>query len=151
VLTLHAAGLLRLFDGDDRPVPGGAVAVAGDRIAAAGPYDELAAAHPDARVRRWPGTLGPARVHDGPLPEAPTPRERVHALLARGVCAVPSAAVPDLADRRACERAGVLLAGSRPPRPPVVRPSGVAHLAVFDDDGRCLATVLNGRLVYRRA
>ncbi|MBB1260460.1 aminotransferase class IV [Streptomyces alkaliterrae] len=40
---------------------GGAVLVDGDRIAAVGAAEELAAAHPEARVRRWPGRLGPGR------------------------------------------------------------------------------------------
>ncbi|MQY13418.1 hypothetical protein SRB5_35660 [Streptomyces sp. RB5] len=39
--------------------PGQAVLVEGRLIAALGPYEELAAAHPEARVRRWPGQLAP--------------------------------------------------------------------------------------------
>lgn len=35
------------------------MAVRGDRIVALGPYDEVAAAHPSARVRQWPGVLTP--------------------------------------------------------------------------------------------
>ncbi|MCQ0024281.1 hypothetical protein M4914_15825, partial [Streptomyces somaliensis DSM 40738] len=59
---------------------GDAVLVEGASIAALGPYGELAAAHPDARVRRWPGVLTPGLVNAyGPelLEEAyhPDPRE----------------------------------------------------------------------------
>jgi hypothetical protein len=62
VLTLHAADLL--VTGDRRPsVPGGAVLVDGPRLAAAGPFETLAAAHPAARVRRWPGVLTPGLLH----------------------------------------------------------------------------------------
>lgn len=35
------------------------MAVAGDRIVALGPYDEVVAAHPAARVRAWPGVITP--------------------------------------------------------------------------------------------
>ncbi|MFJ1973001.1 imidazolonepropionase-like domain-containing protein [Streptomyces sp. NPDC087903] len=79
MLTIHAADLL--VTGDRRPaVPGGAVLVDGRRLAALGPYDELAAAHPAARVRRWPGLLTPGLVNPyGPelLEHAyhPDPRE----------------------------------------------------------------------------
>ncbi|MFG3286094.1 hypothetical protein [Streptomyces sp. NPDC048111] len=61
MLTIHAAELL--LPGDRAPVPGGAVLVHGDRIAAIGPYEEVAAAHPAARVRRWGGTLTPGLVN----------------------------------------------------------------------------------------
>ncbi len=57
-LTIHRADLL-LPGAGRAPVPGGAVLVAGDSIEAVGPYEELAAAHPAARVRRWPGVLTP--------------------------------------------------------------------------------------------
>jgi hypothetical protein len=79
VLTLHAADLL--ITGDRRPaVPGGAVLVDGREIAAVGRYEELAAAHPTARVRRWPGVLTPGlvNVHGPELLERayhPDPRE----------------------------------------------------------------------------
>ncbi|MFG2500101.1 hypothetical protein ACGFSB_18060 [Streptomyces sp. NPDC048441] len=68
--TLHVA------DG----TPEAAVLVDGAVIAAVGPYDELAAAHPAARVRRWPGILTPGLFNPyGPeLLEAtyhPDPRE----------------------------------------------------------------------------
>ncbi|MGK5730882.1 imidazolonepropionase-like domain-containing protein [Streptomyces sp. URMC 124] len=59
MLTLHAADLLLTAAPGAAAVPGGAVAVDGDRIAALGPYEDVAAAHPGARVRRWPGVLTP--------------------------------------------------------------------------------------------
>ncbi|GHE62532.1 hypothetical protein QWL27_12485 [Streptomyces thermocarboxydus] len=70
MLTLHAA----------EASPEAAVLVDGARIAAVGPYEELAAAHPDARVRRWPGILTPGLLNPyGPelLEQAyhPDPRE----------------------------------------------------------------------------
>ncbi|MFE9856692.1 hypothetical protein [Streptomyces sp. NPDC005780] len=58
MLTIHAAVLL-LPGGGRAPVPGGAVAVQDAVVAGFGPYGELAAAHPAARVRRWPGVLTP--------------------------------------------------------------------------------------------
>ncbi|GAB2780023.1 hypothetical protein GCM10027073_10870 [Streptomyces chlorus] len=77
--TLHAADLL--ITGDGRPsVPQGAALVDGRTVAAVGPYGELAAAHPTARVRRWPGLLAPGLLNPyGPelLEHAyhPDPRE----------------------------------------------------------------------------
>lgn len=70
MLTLHAA------DGS----PETAVLVDGARIAAVGPYEELAAAHQDARLRRWPGILLPGLLNPyGPelleLTYHPDPRE----------------------------------------------------------------------------
>ncbi|THA28127.1 hypothetical protein E6R18_29140 [Streptomyces sp. A1277] len=61
MLTIHAAALL-LPGGGRAPVPGGAVAVRDAAVAAFGPYAELAAAHPAARVRHWPGVLTPGLV-----------------------------------------------------------------------------------------
>ncbi|MFJ7626572.1 imidazolonepropionase-like domain-containing protein [Streptomyces sp. NPDC097595] len=61
MLTIHAAALL-LPGGGRAPVSGGAVAVRDAVVAAFGPYGELAAAHPGARVRRWPGVLTPGLV-----------------------------------------------------------------------------------------
>ncbi|MFI6861821.1 hypothetical protein ACIBKZ_18300 [Streptomyces sp. NPDC050421] len=58
MLTIHAAALL-LPGGGRAPVPDGAVAVQDAVIAAFGPYGDVAAAHPAARVRRWPGVLTP--------------------------------------------------------------------------------------------
>ena len=136
MLTIHAG-----TDGE-------AVLVEGDRIAAVAPPAELAAleaAYPRARVRRWPGALGPGLVHEGPLPQGPSPRERVHALLSRGVTAVVGdAGEPEV--RAALTRGGL----ARVPAAAVLRTGGRADLAVFDTEGACIATVLAGRLVYRR-
>jgi hypothetical protein len=147
MLTIHAADELRVA-WDAEPVKEGAVAVEGARIAAVGPFAVLRERFPGARVRRWPGTLGPAFVHEGPLPDAPTPRERVHAVLKLGAVAVLEqyAATPDL--RAAAERNDVMvLPGARPT---ALTGTGRADLAVFDDAGACVATVCAGRLVHRR-
>ncbi|RZU72473.1 hypothetical protein EV384_0840 [Micromonospora kangleipakensis] len=146
--TLHTAPLLRRTV-DEEPTADAAVLVDGDRIAAIGPTDELVRAYPGVRVRRWPGTLGPALLHDGPLPPAPTPRERVHALFRLGVGAVLAAQLTDPGLRAAAARNGVAVLDS--PRPPALVPAGRADLAVFAADGACLATVVAGRLVHRRA
>jgi hypothetical protein len=149
VLTIHTAPLLRLTPDDPDPLAEGAVAVTGERVAAIGPLAELQAAYPQARIRRWPGVLGPALTHQGPLPDAPTPRERVHALLRLGVSAVPAGRVTDPELLTALRRNGVVVSAGPPP--PALRPSGRADLAVFTADGGCVATVLAGRLVHRRA
>ncbi|MFC8505000.1 hypothetical protein ACFU3J_00625 [Streptomyces sp. NPDC057411] len=70
MLTLHAADAS----------PELAVLVDGAFVAAVGPYEELAEAHQDARLRRWPGILTPGLLNPyGPeLLEAtyhPDPRE----------------------------------------------------------------------------
>ncbi|MGW4568447.1 imidazolonepropionase-like domain-containing protein [Streptomyces sp. NPDC004561] len=57
MLTIHAAPLVLPVGA--APVVDGAVVVDGDRIAAVGPYEEVAAGAPGARVRRWPGVLTP--------------------------------------------------------------------------------------------
>ncbi|MFI7326273.1 imidazolonepropionase-like domain-containing protein [Streptomyces rubiginosohelvolus] len=62
MLTIHAAPLVLPVGA--AAVVDGAVAVDGDRIAALGPYEEVAAAHPAARVRRWPGLLTPGLRQD---------------------------------------------------------------------------------------
>ncbi|WP_229405696.1 MULTISPECIES: imidazolonepropionase-like domain-containing protein [Micromonospora] len=146
--TNHAATLLRRTL-DDRPVADTAVLVTGDRIEAVAPAGELTAAYPGVRVRRWAGMLGPALVHDGPLPPAPTPRERVHALFGLGAAAVLADRVTDPGLRAAAARNGVALLASA--RPPELVTGGRADLAVFADDGSCVATVVAGRLVHRRA
>lgn len=64
MLTLHTAELLVPGPGS-APLPGGAVLVDGDRIARVGPYQEVAAAHPHARARRWPGVITPGLVVRG--------------------------------------------------------------------------------------
>ncbi|MEU1884247.1 hypothetical protein [Micromonospora sp. WMMD987] len=147
--TLHTAPLLRRTVDDGGPLPGWAVLVDGDRIEALGSVEELTQAYPMVRVRRWPGTLGPALVHDGPLPPAPSPRERVHALLRVGVGAVLAGHVTDPAVRAAVARTDVAVLDAA--RPPVLAAGDRADLAVFADDGRCLATIVAGRLVHRRA
>lgn len=58
MLTLHAAELLVPGPGS-APLPGGGVLVEGDRIARVGAYEDLVAAYPHARTRRWPGLLTP--------------------------------------------------------------------------------------------
>ncbi|MFE9662074.1 hypothetical protein [Streptomyces sp. NPDC005955] len=154
MLTLHTGREL-VLDWDGGPsVPHGAVAVRGDRIAAIGALDVLRERFPTARVRSWPGVLGPGRVHDGALPGAPSPRERVHAVLTTGGVAVVAGHLTDPALRSAAERAGVLV---RPDgRPLALAESARADLAAFDGDplggapGECLVTVCAGRIVHRR-
>ncbi|MEU8650849.1 hypothetical protein [Streptomyces sp. NPDC048737] len=149
MLTIHAADEVRhVWDDDPAPIEGGAVAVQGTRVAGVGPLAELERRFPGARVRRWPGVLGPARLHEGPLPDAPSPRERVHAVLKLGAVAVLAehAGSPEL--RAAAERGGVVVLPLA--RPAAITETGRADLAVFDADGACLATVCAGRLVHRR-
>ncbi|MGW6879195.1 imidazolonepropionase-like domain-containing protein [Streptomyces goshikiensis] len=64
MLTLHTAELL-VPGARSAALPGGAVLVEGDLIARLGPYEELAAACPHARVRRWPGVLTPGLLVRG--------------------------------------------------------------------------------------
>jgi len=148
VRTLHAADEVRLTWTGSEPVKDGAVAVERDRIAAVGTLAELRERFPDARVRRWPGVLGPARVHEGPLPDAPSPRERIHAVLKSGAVAVLEeyADTPEL--RAAAERNDVVVL----PRvqSTAIDETGRADLAVFTEAGECIATVCSGRLVHRR-
>jgi hypothetical protein len=136
VLTIHTAD------------EGGAVAVEGARVAGVGPLAELEQRFPDARLRRWPGVLGPALVHEGPLPDAPSPRERIHAVLKLGAVAVLEqyANTPEL--RAAAARNNVTVLPST--HTPVLRETARADLAVFDEAGVCIATVCAGRLVHRR-
>ncbi|WP_433265489.1 imidazolonepropionase-like domain-containing protein [Micromonospora vinacea] len=148
MLTLHTAALLRR-DRDGEPVPGHAVLVSGDRIEAVGPLTELTSEYAGARVRRWPGTLGPGLLHIRPLPPAPTPRERVHALLRTGVTAVLAEHLADPALRAAAERSDLLVLPTAVAA--TLRPDGRADLAVHDVDGTCLVTVVAGRIVHRRA
>ncbi|MFF8505392.1 hypothetical protein ACF07L_32755 [Streptomyces anulatus] len=65
MLTIHAAPLVLPVGA--AAVAGGAVAVDGERIAALGPYEEVVAAYPAARVRRWPGLLTPGLRQDRAL------------------------------------------------------------------------------------
>ncbi|ADI09213.1 hypothetical protein SBI_06093 [Streptomyces bingchenggensis BCW-1] len=147
MLTLHAAPLVRLTPDDAAPLRDAAVAIDGDRIAAVGPLDELLQEYPRARVRHWPGTLGPGLVHDAPVPDAPSPRERIHALLQLGATAVVAARVTDPELLAAARRGGVAVLDR--PRPSALVKTGRADLAAFDADGACVATVLAGRLVHR--
>jgi hypothetical protein len=134
-----------------RGTDGAAVAVDRDRIVAvAGPetdVDALRAEYPGARVREWPGEVRAGEVWDGPLPDAPSPRERVHALLLRGVTAVAGGSLDeDPALAPAAARVGLPVG-----LPARLAPGARADFAVFAADGGCLATVLGGRLVHRRA
>jgi hypothetical protein len=148
VLTIHTAGVLRRAWDDSDPVKDGAVAVEGVLVAATGSLAELQERFPGARVRRWPGVLGPALVHEGPLPDAPTPRERVHAVLKRGAVAVLEEFVDAPELRVAAERNGLVVLSRD--RLAAIVDGGRADLAVFDEDGACVATVCAGRLVHRR-
>ncbi|WP_431035877.1 imidazolonepropionase-like domain-containing protein [Streptomyces sp. P6-2-1] len=147
MLTLHTAPLLDAGDGTPATA-GGAVAVSGDRITALGPLAALRATYPGARVREWPGRLAPARVHTGPLPPAPSPRETVHALFAAGATALLVEGPLGPALREAAVRGGLRLVASAAPTP--LAPQARADLCVTTDDGECVATVCAGRLVHRR-
>ncbi|MFJ4832908.1 imidazolonepropionase-like domain-containing protein [Streptomyces sp. NPDC088747] len=147
MLTIHAADEVRR-GWDSAPMADAGVAVEGDRVAGVGPLDELRERFPGARVRRWPGVLGPAVVHEGPLPEAPSPRERVHAVLKSGATAVLAVYADTAGLRTAASRNDVaVLAGTRRT---AITDTERADLAVFDADGTCVATVCAGRLVHRR-
>ncbi|MGI5197386.1 imidazolonepropionase-like domain-containing protein [Streptomyces sp. CA-288835] len=149
MLTIHAADELRHAWDDSVPVKDGAVVVEGTRVAATGPLADLQERFPGARVRRWSGVLGPALVHEGPLPEAPTPRERLHAVLKLGAVAVLEEYAGTAELRAAAERNDVFVLVSAARRPAIVD-TGRADLAVFDETGACVATVCAGRLVHRR-
>ncbi|MEU9183987.1 hypothetical protein AB0D14_05345 [Streptomyces sp. NPDC048484] len=146
--TIHAADEVRVVWDGGEPIKDGAVVVGRDRVGAVGTFAEIRERFPDARVRRWSGVLGPALVHRGPIPDAPTPRERIHALLKLGAVAVleEHADTPEL--RAAAERNGVLVLLRV--RPTEIVDGGRADLAVFGERGSCLATVCAGRLVHRR-
>ncbi|MEU6845238.1 hypothetical protein ABZ930_25515 [Streptomyces sp. NPDC046716] len=185
----------------------GSVLVEGGRVEALGSYEELAAAHPEVRVRRWPGILTPGLLNPyGPeILEStyhPDPREAdtygtvpiggerareifradpsllgasarrgVQRLFEHGTVAVAgelrAKAVLDVA-----QRSGLVFAArpdrlpgpvSLSPKPLVLLPAltvgGPARFAVFDVPDRaalvtrgaatCVATVIDGRLVYR--
>jgi cytosine/adenosine deaminase-related metal-dependent hydrolase len=77
-------------------------------------------------------------------------RRGTQRLLARGttVVAGPFVRAPV---RAAVERSGIRSYPARPDTPPLrtLAPGGPADFAVFAADGRCLVTVLEGRLVFR--
>ncbi|MFI1951915.1 imidazolonepropionase-like domain-containing protein [Streptomyces xinghaiensis] len=65
MLTIHRARLVRRTPGGE-PLPGHALVVDGDRIAAIGPYEELLGEYGGrARVREWDGELTPGRHESG--------------------------------------------------------------------------------------
>ncbi|MEU3411790.1 hypothetical protein ABZ760_11030 [Streptomyces sp. NPDC006658] len=198
MLTLHA---------DSR---GHAHLVRGEWIEAVGPLEELAAAHPHARVRRWPGILTPGFVnpHGNELLEEtyhPDPREAgalgtepltgpalaalpmddarraasarrgIQRMLAYGTVAVACEPLRVRAVRDAVRRTGMAVVARQAPvdgppsldpfahraRPAPPRlPGSAADFAVFDVEdetelaergaGTCVATVLSGRLLFRR-
>lgn len=81
MLTLHRAATL-LASATAPSIEDGAVLVRGEAVAAVGPYADLVAAHPQARVRAWEGVLTPGRAnpHGRLLLEAayhPDPREEL--------------------------------------------------------------------------
>ena len=127
------------------------MAVEGSRVAAVGTLAEVRERFPGARVRRWPGVLGPARVHEGPVPQAPSPRERIHAVLKAGAVTVLEEYVDSPELRAAGDRNDVVvLPRTHPAASAAIRESSRADLAVFDETGACIATVCAGRLVHRR-
>ncbi|MGC4879565.1 hypothetical protein ACLQ26_25285 [Micromonospora sp. DT43] len=147
MLTLHSAPLLRRTP-DGEQVPGQAVLVGGGRVEAVGPLAELSETYAGVRIRRWQGVLGPGLLHDGPLPTAPTPRERVHALLRHGVTAVLAEHLADPSLRAAVDRSDLLVLPTAVAM--TLRPDGRADLTVHDVEGACLVTVVAGRIVHRR-
>ncbi|WP_095757012.1 imidazolonepropionase-like domain-containing protein [Streptomyces xinghaiensis] len=65
MLTIHRARVVRRTP-EGEPLPGHALVVDGDRIAAIGPYEELLAEYGGrARVREWDGELTPGRHEPG--------------------------------------------------------------------------------------
>jgi cytosine/adenosine deaminase-related metal-dependent hydrolase len=182
VLTIHAPLAVRLTE-DGEPLDGHAAAVEGDRIAAIGPLSGLTAAYPSARVRRWPGLLGPGRCaadaaawleaayHPDPreadalgtepltgeaLTALPmdevrwgnSARRGLQRLLRQGVTSVVGPFTRP-AVRTAVQRSGLAVLPA--PRPGALTVGARADLAVHAPDGLCLATILAGRLLHRRA
>ncbi|MFI8193005.1 imidazolonepropionase-like domain-containing protein [Streptomyces sp. NPDC085946] len=110
--TIHTADLLLTGDPGRPAVPGGAVLVDGREITAAGPYEDLAAAWPAVRVRRWPGLLTPGLLNPyGPelLEGAYHPDPREAAELGTGPLTGAALAALEMSDARwgASARRGV--------------------------------------------
>ncbi|WP_127361481.1 imidazolonepropionase-like domain-containing protein [Actinacidiphila soli] len=78
---------------------------------------------------------------------AASARRGVQRLLAAGTTTV-AGPFTRPAVRSAVERSAIRVGAARPG---ALVPADVADFAVFAGDGRCLATVLGGRLVHRRA
>ncbi|WP_141206429.1 imidazolonepropionase-like domain-containing protein [Streptomyces griseorubiginosus] len=177
MLTIHTADALAP-GGESPSLPGGAVLVEGREIAAVGSHEELTAAHPTARVRRWPGVITPGLLNpDGPeLLERsyhPDPREDLgsepltgEALTALGMTDARWGASARRGVQRLLAQGTVAVAG--PLRRPAVidavhrsglrieqgvtpmplRPGADATFAIFDAT-ECVATVIRGRLLHR--
>ncbi|MFG3100153.1 hypothetical protein ACGFZL_06500 [Streptomyces sp. NPDC048182] len=155
------------------------VVVDGGHVLALGPYEELRAEHGErARVREWDGALVTGRFEPDavrlletlywpdpreadelgldPLDAGSVPmtdarwgasaRRGLQRMLGRGVTSVagPFTRVPV---ERAVRRSGVLVADG----PPILIPGARADFTVLAGDGSCVVTVVEGRLVYRRA
>ncbi|KNE80720.1 MULTISPECIES: imidazolonepropionase-like domain-containing protein [Streptomyces] len=204
MLTIHRARVVRRTP-EGEPLPGHALVVDGDRIAAIGPYEELLGEYGGrARVREWDGELTPGRHEPGArtllesvyhpddpyevdeLGSAPLTGEAVAALemtdtrwgqsarralqklLATGTTGLTGPFTRPRV-RTVVSRTGLrVLAPGGPAAPPPLTPGGRADFAVFagpdtpggepgtpgapgGEPARCLATVVAGRLVHRRA
>ncbi|KUL34721.1 hypothetical protein ADL22_29975 [Streptomyces sp. NRRL F-4489] len=179
MLTLHRVRAVQPA-ADAEPVPGHAVVVDGDHLAAIGPYEDLLAAYGErARVREWDGTLTPGRHEpDGAaLLEAayhPDPREagelgtepltgaalaalpmtetRWGASARRGLQRLLASGTTSLSGpfTRPAVRTAVHRSGLRSRPSAPLTPGAPADFAIYAPDGTCLATVLSGRLLHRR-
>ncbi|MFC6067548.1 imidazolonepropionase-like domain-containing protein [Streptomyces ochraceiscleroticus] len=175
MLTIHRVRAVEDVSAEDAD----AVVVDGARIAAIGPYEQLAAEYgARARVREWDGVLTPGR-HE---PDAaayleaayhPDPREaaelgtepltgaaltalamtdtRWGASARRGLQRLLSTGTTSLTGpfTHPSVRTAVSRSGLRETPVPLA-PGAPADFAVFATSGACLVTVLGGRLVYRR-
>ncbi|MEU0407297.1 hypothetical protein ABZ307_05635 [Streptomyces griseorubiginosus] len=178
MLTIHTADLLAP-GGESPSLPGGAVLIEGRQIAAVELYDDLVAAHPSARVRRWPGVLTPGLVEPhGPelLEQAyhPDPREDLgdepltgEALSALTMTDARWGASARRGVQRLLAKGTVAVTGPlrRPavidavhrsglaiepgPTESLLLPGADATFAVFHTT-ECVATVIQGRLLHRR-
>ncbi|NEB00116.1 hypothetical protein [Streptomyces sp. SID13726] len=178
MLTIHTADVL-VPGGESPSLPGGAVLVEGHRITAVEVYDDLAAAHPSARVRRWPGALTPGLLHPhGPefLERSyhPDPREDLgtepltgESLSALAMTDTRWGASARRGVQRLLAQGTVAVVGplQRPtvidavhrsglsieqgPMESVLLPGEDATFAIFAAT-ECVATVIKGRLLHRR-